>query len=103
MNKEILSLIIGLLGVSLVIYGSICLGRICKKIRDREDGRYIRITPEDVVIIREALVFSRVLYNKLNESNDNDFEDWVDKISVLQDKLFTVSHKSSATIEVSNK
>lgn len=102
MNKEILSLIIGLLGVSLVICGFFLLFRLSRRLHNREKALYIKITPEDVGLIRDALVHSYAFYNKLYEKHGQDFEkDLVDKIKLLQRKFTTIATQSSAIIEVS--
>lgn len=101
MSKEILSLITGLLAVVLIVYGSFCLIRLAKKLRNRQEVKYITITPEDVGLIRDALVHSYDFYNKLYEKHGQDFEkDLVDKIKLLQRKFTTIATQSSAIIEV---
>lgn len=102
MNKEFLSLITGLLVVAFVVYGTFCLIRVAKRLRNRQEAKYICITPEDVGLIRDALVHSYAFYNKLYEKHGQDFEkDLVDKIKLLQRKFTTISTQSSAIIEVS--
>lgn len=102
MSKEILSLIMGLLGLALVVYGSFCLIRVAKRLRHRQYAKYITITPEDVDLIREALAVSRINHNKLYENNLFDFEKYtVDQIIALQKQLTTIANQSSAIIEVS--
>lgn len=102
MSKEILSLIMGLLGLALVVYGSFCLIRVAKRLRNCQYAKYITITPEDVDLIREALAVSRINHNKLYENNLFDFEKYtVDQIIALQKQLTTIANQSSAIIEVS--
>lgn len=82
MSKEILSLIMGLLGLALVVYGSFCLIRVAKRLRNRQYAKYITIT--------------------LYENNLFDFEKYtVDQIIALQKQLTTIANQSSAIIEVS--
>lgn len=93
MSKEILSLIMGLLGLALVVYGSFCLIRLAKRLRNRQYAKYITITPEDVDLIREALAVSRI---------NLEYEKYtVDEIIALQEQLTTIANQSSAIIEVS--
>lgn len=93
MSKEILSLIMGLLGLALVVYGSFCLIRVAKRLRNRQYAKYITITPEDVDLIREALAVSRI---------NLEYEKYtVDQIIALQEQLTTIANQSSAIIEVS--
>lgn len=93
MSKEILSLIMGLLGLALVVYGSFCLIRVAKRLRNRQYAKYITITPEDVDLIREALAVSRI---------NLEYEKYtVDEIIALQEQLTTIANQSSAIIEVS--
>jgi len=93
MSKEILSLIMGLLGLALVVYGSFCLIRLAKILRNRQYAKYITITPEDVDLIREALAVSRI---------NLEYEKYtVDEIIALQEQLTTIANQSSAIIEVS--
>lgn len=102
MNKEILSLITGLLGVALVVYGTFCLIRLAKRLRNRQEAKYICITPEDVDLIREALVFSRINYSKLYENNGADYQKaFLDRVIALQKQLTGIANQSSAIIEVS--
>lgn len=102
MSKEILSLIMGLLGLALVVYGSFCLIRVAKRLRNRQYAKYITITPEDVDLIREALAVSRINHNILYENNLFDFEKYtVDQSIALQKQLTTIANQSSAIIEVS--
>ena len=102
MSKEILSLIMGLWGLALVVYGCFCLIRVAKRLRNRQYAKYITITPEDVDLIREALAVSRINHNKLYENNLFDFEKYtVDQIIALQKQLTTIANQSSAIIEVS--
>lgn len=102
MNKEILSLITGLLGVALVVYGTFCLIRLAKRLRNRQEAKYICITPEDVDLIREALVFSRINYSKLYENNGADYQKaWLYQVIALQKQLTGIANQSSAIIEVS--
>lgn len=102
MSTEILSLIIGLLGVAFVVYGTFCLIRLAKRLFNRQDAKYICITPEDVDMIREALAISRINYSKLYENNGSDFQKaWLDQIIALQKQLTGIANQSSAIIEVS--
>lgn len=102
MNKEFLSLITGLLGVAFVVYGTFCLIRVAKRLRNRQEAKYICITPEDVDIIREALAFSRTNYSNLYENNGADFQKArLDQIVALQKQLTGIANQSSAIIEVS--
>lgn len=83
----------GLLGLALVVYGSFCLIRLAKILRNRQYAKYITITPEDVDLIREALAVSRI---------NLEYEKYtVDEIIALQEQLTTIANQSSAIIEVS--
>ena len=83
----------GLLGLALVVYGSFCLIRVAKRLRNRQYAKYITITPEDVDLIREALAVSRI---------NLEYEKYtVDEIIALQEQLTTIANQSSAIIEVS--
>lgn len=62
----------------------------------------ITITPEDVDMIREALVFSRINFSKLYENNGSDYQKaWLYQVIALQKQLTGIANQSSAIIEVS--
>lgn len=104
MIKEILSLISVLLGALFFVYGSFFLIRLSRNLCNCAVSRYIKITPEDVDLIREALAVSRINHDKLYENNLFDFEKYtVNQIIALQKQLTTIANQSSAMIEVSNK
>ena len=69
MSKEILSLITGLLGVAFFVYGTFCLIRVAKRLCNRQEAKYICITPEDIEVLEEALSCSELSWRDLLTEN----------------------------------
>ena len=109
MSKEILSLITGLLAVVLIVYGSFCLIRLAKKLRNRQEVKYITITPEDIEVLEDALSCSELSWRDLLTENpeacdEDEVHREIAKIRKLSTEFIgTLQDSSPVMIEVSNK
>lgn len=106
MSKEILSLIIGLFGLALVVYGSFCLIRLAKRLRNRQHVKYIIFTPEDIEVLEEALSCSELSFRDLltenpEACNEDEVHREIAKIRKLSTEFIgTLQDSSSVIIEV---
>lgn len=107
MSKEILSLITGLLSVVLIVYGSFCLIRLAKKLFNRQEVKYITITPEDIEVLEEALSCSELSWRDLLTENpeacdEDEVHREIAKIRKLSTEFIsTLQDSSPVMIEVS--
>lgn len=106
MSKEILSLIIGLFGLALVVYGSFCLIRLAIRLRNRQHVKYIIFTPEDIEVLEEALSCSELSFRDLltenpESCNEDEVHREIAKIRKLSTEFIgTLQDSSSVIIEV---